>query len=221
MISNQSTAGWCLRMWSKWTDRRPNPRPRLSCPRRGDLIRLLPGRADQRRGRTPALPSLAGRGGLILLRVAVLGSAAGGGGRAELLVGLRHAGFVARTGLLPTVALDGNRAASLALAGVVAGAALALAGIAAGAAMGLGGGAGALARAVVLAAGALALAAVEAAATVSILRRRSRSLLLVRRQQTAAQHRTGDHTAKCGQGQLAEVPPADVFVQLLHGFSLL
>src|SRR5258708_36685038 len=38
MISNQSTAGWCSRMYGKWTVRRPRPRPRFGCPRRRGVM---------------------------------------------------------------------------------------------------------------------------------------------------------------------------------------
>src|SRR5436309_1875424 len=196
MTSNQSTAGWCLRMWSKWTDRRPTPRPRLACPRRGGFIRLLPGRREN-----------GGPGCIVPGRLSALRSAARSGGGAELLAGLLHRRLVARPGLLPAVALDRHRAAPLAFAGVVAGAALALAFVAAGAAMGRGGGARALARAIVLAAGAQALAVVEAAAGVSVL---GRLLLLVRREQAAAQQRAGDDAAERRQRQLAEISPTDV-----------
>src|SRR5262249_9117817 len=139
--------------------------------------------------------------------------AAGGRGGAELLAGLLHRGLVVGARLLPVVALDRHRAGALALAVVAAGAALVLAGVGAGAGVGLGGGAAALARAGVVAALALALAAVQAAAGVRVgLGRR----LLLRPQQAAAQHRAGHHAPEGGEGQLSEVSPADVLVQLFH-----
>src|SRR3954469_3319491 len=138
---------------------------------------------------------------------------AGGRSGAELLAGLLHRGLVLAARLLPVVAGDRHRAGALALAVVVGAAALALAGVGAGAGVVLGGGAAALARAGVVAALALALAAVQAAAGVSVgLGRR----LLLRPQQAAAQHRAGHHASEGGEGQLPEVSPADVFVQLLH-----
>src|SRR6185295_17038635 len=129
---------------------------------------------------------------------------------AELLAGLVHRGLEAGARLLPGVALDGNGTAPLALAVVVIAAALVLAGVSPGAAVGLGGGALAHAGALVVAAGPVPLAGVQAAAGVGLLRRR----LFIGEQPFAAQHRAGEHAAERGEGQLAEIPSADVV--LLH-----
>src|SRR5690348_13794498 len=86
MISNQSTAGLCLRMYGKWTVRRPTPRPRFGCPRRGRGM-AAPG------VRAPLAPKgRGGKSGRLLLLL---------GGVAELLVGLLHGGLVVVAGLLP------------------------------------------------------------------------------------------------------------------------
>src|SRR5204863_5989638 len=108
--------------------------------------------------------------------------------------------------LLPGIALDRHRAAPLALAVVVVAAALVLAGVRAGAAMGLGSGALAHAGAFVISARSVPLATVQSAAPMGLLR----LLLLVRGEQSAAQHGAGEHAAESGEGQLAEIPSADV-----------
>ena len=91
---------------------------------------------------------------------------------------------------------------------------LTLAGVGARTGVGLGGGAATLTGAGVVAALALTLAGVQAAAGMGVSL--GRGLLVVGGQQLATQHGTGDDATESGGGQLAEVSPADVFIQLLH-----
>src|SRR4051794_5281118 len=164
MISNQSTSGWCLRMWAKWTVRRPRPRPRLGCPRRGRFMAALGTGGPADRGESAG----------VCRRGLVRRPAASPGGGSDLLSVLPHQLLEALAGLGPGRLLEGHFTAALALAGVLAGARAAAAQpravVLPGTVVGLGGGTGALAGTGVLAA--LALAQVQAAADVGLLEQR-------------------------------------------------